>query len=666
MNKLDRLRELTNLLNHYRSEYYNNSNSEISNKEYDDLYDELLTLEKELGTSYANSPTQTVGYEVKSKLEKVRHSHPMLSLDKTKNIDDLQVFMGDNPCYLMHKLDGLTVLLTYGNGELIQAETRGDGEIGEIITHNARTFVNVPLQIPYKHRLEIEGEAIITYDNFEKINAELNENERYKNPRNLVSGSVRQLDSNIAAKRHIEFIAWKVPYIEDMKEFCSFTNTRLCEDDSNSFIFRKDIINQFGFDTAIGCTLVEDNKTNMDEIIEILKQVAKDARIPIDGLVITYNDIEYGLSLGSTGHHPKHSLAYKFYEDEEESIIRDVDWTMGKTGTLTPTAIFDPVELCGTEVSRASLHNVSILKKFQIGIGDKVTVYKSNEIIPQIRDNLTKSNSYEIPVSCPICGGKTTIVKDNDSEVLKCTNPYCKGKLLGRVSHFVSRKGMDIDGLSDETLSKFIELGWIKNLSDIYNLTCHFDELTKMEGFGIRSVAKLQKSIEKSKNVELAKFICALSIPSIGSSQSKELNKVFKSWDDFEYAGFNNYDFTSIDRFGEVLSQNIRNWFMTMYSEDRVYQIIRNIHFVRNSSDSKNINLSGLTFVITGSLNYFGNRDALKQKLESYGAKVSGSVSSKTSYLINNDRTSNSSKNLKAKEIGIPIITEKELLKMIN
>ncbi|WP_243207055.1 NAD-dependent DNA ligase LigA [Mediterraneibacter hominis] len=532
MNARDKLQEITNKLNYYRYEYYNNSNSVISDKEYDDLYDELLALENKLGISYVNSPTKTVGYEAVSKLEKVKHSHPMLSLNKTKNIDDLLAFMGENDCVLMHKLDGLTVLLTYDKGELIQAETRGDGETGEIITHNARVFTNIPLQIPYKHRLEIEGEAIITYDDFEKINSELTENEKYKNPRNLVSGSVRQLDSNIAAKRHIKFVAWKVPYIENEAELVSLCGANdLVTYYRNHFMARLNTTSILGFDTVSALQLKMSTKDSIEKRIEILKRMAQITHTPIDGLVITYDDIEYGLSLGSTGHHPKHSLAFKFYEEEEETIIRGFDWTMGKTGTLTPTAIFDSVEFCGTKVSRASLHNVSILKNLQIGVGDRVTVYKSNEIIPQIRDNITKSNSYEIPVSCPICGSKTEVIKEKDSEALKCTNPYCKGKLLGRVSHFVSRKGMDIDGLSDETLSKFIELGWVKNLSDIYELTCHFQELISMEGFGTKSVAKLSKAIEKSKNVALSKFICALSIPGIGSSQSKELTKVFKTWD---------------------------------------------------------------------------------------------------------------------------------------
>ena len=656
MDKIYRMKELVGVLHKASIAYYRDNNPIMTDKQYDDLYDELESLERESGVVLNGSPTQKVGTEVVSALEKVKHTHPMLSLAKTKSIDELAKFYNNNDCILSLKMDGLTICLTYDSGVLTKAETRGDGNIGELVTHTAKVFDNIPLTINTKEHYEIEGEAIITYDDFEKINQSLPPNKKYKNPRNLAAGSVRQLDSNIAAKRHLKFIAWKVP-TEDYSMTAGLKKAR-----------------QLGFTIVPYAYLWADQYQELsieylrgvfEEQIKVLKDMAGELGYSIDGLVLAYDNIQYGKSLGMTGHHPKHSIAYKFYEDEEITRLRAVEWSMGKTGQLTPVAIFEPVEIEGTTVNRASLHNVSIFKELRLGIGDEITVYKANAIIPQIRENLTKSDALEIPSVCPVCGYPTEIQKDNESEVLICTNPSCKTKLIKRLSHFVSRKGMDIDGLSEETLSKFVEWGWIQNLFDVYNLTPHYSDLVKMNGFGIRSVKKLQESIENSKNVELDHFITALSIPGIGTSQGKELAKKFKTWEAFEDAGCGNFDFGKLNSFGEVANKKIHNWFGTMYQEDRIPQLVRNLNFISNKTQNNN-KLSGLTFVITGSLTHFSNREVLKKELESMGAKVSGSVSSKTSYLVNNDSLSNSSKNKKAKELNIPIINEEELIYMLS
>ncbi len=657
MSKVERIKWLVRELNKHRDAYYNDSRPTISDAEYDKMFDELQSLEKDTGIIMSNSPTQTVGYEVKSELQKVKHSHPMLSLDKTKSEDDLIKFAGDKDCILSLKMDGLTVSLTYVDGKLTKAETRGNGEVGEDITHNAKVFENIPLTIDYKGRFEIEGEAIITYNDFEKINNTLPEDKKYKNPRNLVSGSVRQLDSGIAAKRHIKFIVWKVPLMEENNL-------------SNSFLYRLNYARCLGFEVVPFLTYTNNDKETLSLIIESLKNGANVNSYPIDGLVLALNDIQYGESLGMTGHHPKHSIAFKFYDEEVETTLLDIEWSMGKSGQLTPVAIFESVELDGTTVSRASIHNVSILTKLDLQVGDTITVYKSNQIIPQIRENLSAKNresSYiQIPSYCPVCGHQTEIIKDNDTEILMCANPSCKGKLLGRLSHFVSKKGMDIDGLSDETLKKFIELGWAKNISDIYNLPTHFNELSKMNGFGKKSVVKLQTSIEQSKTTDLQHFIAALSIPNIGTSQSKELCKTFKTWDDFSAAGFGNYDFSQLEGFGAVLNSNIHTWFDTMYKEDQIDQLARNITFTENENSISTEILKGKTFVITGSLEHYKNREELKSVIERNGGKVSGSISKNTFALINNNINSTSSKNKKANSLGVQIISEEDFIQLIS
>ena len=661
LDKINRLKELTEQLNHYRDSYYNHSESLVSDKQYDDLFDELQTLEEETGIVMSNSPTKTVGYEVKSKLEKVKHSHPMLSLNKTKSIDELKKFANNRDCLLMCKMDGLTVLLTYENGELIQAETRGNGEEGEIITHNAKVFDNIPVHIDYAGRLEVEGEAIITYDDFEKINSKLLENEKYKNPRNLVSGSVRQLDSNIAAQRHIKFIAWKVPYV--IKEKYAI----------KTMVDRFSLIEELGFET-VPQVIIKSWEEHYDEYINRLKEISKEKGFPIDGLVMTYNDISYGESLGMTGHHPKHSLAYKFYDDIYHTKLLDVEFTMGKTGVLTPTAVFKPVEIDGTVVERASLHNISIMK--ELGIthkGQTINVYKANQIIPQIdsveEDDIEiTDNNMIIPVeTCPICGADTKIIQENDSKVLICTNDNCKGKLLGKLSHFCSKNAINIEGMSEATLQFLIDKGWIKSFKDIYKLDYHRQNWKEYDGFGDKSVDKLLDAIENSRNATLDRFIYSLSIPLIGRSTSKDISKYCNnSIDEFAFIMENtSLEFASIDGVGISATTSLDDWWNK--NRDIFYELAEEFVFSnKKENDNISVDLSGKIFVITGSLTHYKNRDELVSVIEELNGKVSGSVSAKTSYLINNDTQSSSSKNQKAKQLNIPIISEEDFINMIS
>ena len=656
MNKTERIKELTKMLNEYRNAYYNESESIISDYEYDKLYDELEKLESETGLSFANSPTKTVGFQVKSELEKIKHSHPMLSLDKTKSVDDLRKFAGDKDCILSLKMDGLTCLLTYENGGLVQAETRGNGDIGELITHNANVFENIPLTIEYKGHFEIEGEAIITYDDFEKINKVLPEDKKYKNPRNLVSGSVRQLDNRIAAQRHIKFVAWKVP-------------TEVC---SNSFLNRLKYAKELGFEIVPLFTYSgkSSDKENLPEMIESLKIKAHDHGYPIDGLVMTYNDIQYGESLGLTGHHPRHSVAYKFYDEEFETTLNNIEWTMGKSGCLTPTAVFEPVEIDGTIVERASLHNMSIFKDLELSHGDTITVFKANQIIPQVSDNLdrTLTNLCVPPSTCPICGGKTEIIKDNDTEVLMCSNPNCKGKLLGKLSAFASRNKMNIDGLSDETLSKFIARGWLTCFSDIYKLKDYYIHMINMSGFGRKSIDKLLDSIEKSRSVELDRFIAALSIPGVGDSTAKDISKhCGYDFDTFVMRLIDKYNWSIIDGIGEKTSQQINEWIDDSGNREDFKKLLQTIIPVNlNTNNNTDQSLAGKNFVVTGDVTQFKNRKELQKFIESKGGKVTGSVTSKTNWLINNDVESTSSKNKKTRELGIPIISEEDFLEMVK
>lgn len=667
MDKVKRIKELTKQLNKYRDSYYNNSTSEISDKEYDDLFDELKQLEEETNIVMANSPTHTVGYEIKTKLEKVKHSHPMLSLDKTKSVDDLKKFAGDKDCLLMCKMDGLTVLLTYENEELIQAETRGNGEEGEIITHNAKVFENIPLHIDYSGHFEIEGEAIITYKDFEEINSKLPNNEKYKNPRNLVSGSVRQLDSNIAAQRHIKFIVWKLPITENTDDG-TYPNFY-----SMNHRFR--VAEKLGFE-IVPNIYIKNWQNHYDEYIESLKYIAKKDGYPIDGLVMTYNDIAYGESLGTTGHHPKHSLAFKFYDDIYPTKLLDVEFTMGKTGVLTPTAVFEPVEIDGTMVERASLHNLSVMRELGVEfIGQGINVYKANQIIPQVystetimpfkdSDDKEEIESIAIPDKCPICGADTKIPIENDVEILICTNPNCKGKLLGKLSHFVSKNAINIDGLSEQTLQKFVDLGWLTSFQDIYYLSEHREEMYKLDGFGKKSVDKLLESIERSRNTTLDRFIYGLCIPLIGRTASKIIANNFE----YDYEKFRKYGivthYKGIDGFGDGMNDSVHNYLRKNHI--MVEMLADEFAFEVKEKSNNNIDLLNKTFVITGSLNHYKNRDELVSIIEQLGGKVSGSVSSKTNYLINNDVTSTSGKNKKAHDLGIPIISEDEFVQMIT
>ena len=612
MDKINRLKELTEQLNHYRNSYYNHSESLVSDKQYDDLFDELQSLEEETGIIMSNSPTRTVGYEVKSKLEKVKHSHPMLSLNKTKSTDDLIKFSDGRDCIISLKLDGLTVLNTYNDGTLYQSETRGNGEEGEIITHNAKVFDNLPLNIPFGRKFEIEGEAIITQSDFEKINT----NGEYKNCRNLASGSVRQLDSNITKNRHVRFIAWKIPF--------GVTTY------SQGF----EIATQYGFE-VVPYVNYNSKYDDIEKAIEVLKDIAKEKSLPIDGLVITYNNIEYGKSLGMTGHHPKHSLAYKFYDEVYPTELLDVEFTMGKTGVLTPTAVFKPIEIDGTVVERASLHNISIMK--ELGIthkGQTVNVYKANQIIPQIDSaELINSNDklvdiIKIPTKCPICGVTTEIVKDNESEVLMCTNPDCRGKLLGQLSHFVSKNAINIDGLSEQILQKLIDLGWVKSFPDIYHLFNHKEKMYKLDGFGKKSVDKLLDNIQISRNTELSRFIYALSIPLIGRTASKEIAKV--CYDDIAiFLGMIKSNqlyklVNDIDGFGDTMYKSLCDYVKLHMSG--IEALSEEFVFSKREDNSSKADLSGKTFVITGSLTHYKNRDELVSIIESMGGKVSGSV----------------------------------------
>lgn len=651
MDKIKRLKELTEQLNRYRDVYYNNSESLISDKQYDDLFDELQSLEEETGIVMSNSPTNTVGYEVKSKLEKVKHSHPMLSLDKTKSTDDLIKFSDGRDCIISLKLDGLTVLNTYDNGVLFQSETRGNGEEGEIITHNAKVFDNLPLNIPFDRKFEIEGEAIITQSDFEKINI----NGEYKNCRNLASGSVRQLDSNITKNRHVRFIAWKIP-------FGLTTYTKGFE-----------IAAQYGFE-VVPYVKYNSSTDNIEKKIEALKNIAKEKSLPIDGLVVTYNNVEYGKSLGMTGHHPKHSLAYKFYDDIYPTELLDVEFTMGKTGVLTPTAVFKPVEIDGTVVGRASLHNISIMK--ELGIthkGQTVNVYKSNQIIPQI-DSVEEDDieiTYDnmiIPVeTCPICGADTKIIQENDSKVLICTNDNCKGKLLGKLIHFCSKNAINIEGMREATLQFLIDKEWIKSFKDIYKLDYHRENWKEYDGFGDKSVDKLLDAIENSRKTTLDRFIYSLSIPLIGRSASKDIAKYcHNSIDEFTFIMENtSLEFATIDGIGVSATTSLDDWWNI--NRDMFYELEEEFVFAnRKENNDISTDLSGKIFVITGSLNHYKNRDELVSVIETMGGKVSGSVSAKTSYLINNDTQSSSSKNQKAQKLNIPIIREEDFIKMIS
>ncbi len=645
---MERMKELINILNKASYEYYQNNSSKLSDFEYDKLYDELVNLEKNTGIVLANSPTQNVGYTVLSNLTKIKHDEKILSLDKTKEPEKLKSWLENKEGMLSWKLDGLTIVLKYNNGELVQAITRGNGEVGEDITHNAKVFKNIPLKISYKDELVVRGEGIISFSDFKRINEELDEDESYKNPRNLCSGTVRQLNSEICAKRNVMFYGFTV--------FKS-NGVDFGDKKSNQLLWLKSL----GFDT------VYNKIVNADNIIESIYEFEN--KIPendfaTDGLVLTYDSISYSSSLGTTAKFPKDSIAFKWKDETAETVLRNIEWNTSRTGLINPVAVFDSVELEGTTVNRASVHNVSILEDLKLGIGDTIKVYKANMIIPQIAENITKSSNYEIPTNCPVCGGETEVRTIRDGKALYCTNPNCSAQRIRSLSHFVSRDAMNIEGFSEETIKKFVEKGFISDYTDIYSIEKFAEDIKNMDGFGEKSYNNLIKSIENSKKPELPNFIYALGINHVGLSNAKLLCKNI-NYDINKLFTISQQELVEIDGFGDVIAHSICSYFSDSKNKELIDKILNIISFaeVYVSSELENINVKEKTFVITGDLNEFKNRKELQGKIEALGGKVTGSVTKKTDYLINNDILSESSKNKKAKELGIPIITEEQFIK---
>jgi DNA ligase (NAD+) len=658
MTKIEQIQGLISELNECRDKYYNQNNPAIPDWMYDSLFDKLKILEQETEYIQSDSPTQTVGYTVISKLQKVQHSVPLKSLDKTKDVNVLNQWRKNKDIILMAKADGLTVELDYENGELAQASTRGDGNIGEDITHNARTFIGLPVKIPFQGKLKVVGEAIIHRNDFDEINSKLPDVEKYKTPRNLAAGSVRQLDSKICSERKVYFYAFNILECDEAL--------------SDSKCERFKWLGNLGF-YIISNTKIKNDSKNLNICIESTKAHVDIIQLPIDGLVASFDSVEYSNSLGETSHHPLHSLAFKFEDETAETTLRDIEWSLGRTGVITPVAIFDTVELDGTEVSRASLHNLSIIENLELGLLDRISVQKCNMIIPQIQENFTRSNTLEIPTECPECGGITIIEQLNESKVLYCTNPNCAAKLLGKMAHFVSRQALNIDGLSEATLEKFIENGFVKEFADIYKLGRYKHEIINMDGFGAKSYTKLIVAIETSRYVKMENFLYALGIPQIGRSASKTISKYFNgSWFDFVKALSEAFIFTILEDFGSVMHFNLYEWFNKEYMCDcgvslQYVDLVSQLSFVKDEPKIANEmkDLSGLAFVITGSVNTFENRDKFKDLVESLNGKVSGSVSKNTSFLVSNE-ASGSSKSKKAQELGVKVITEVEFNEMIG
>lgn len=646
--KITRMKELINILNKASELYYQKNTIMMTDYEYDHLYDELVELEKETNMTLSNSPTINVEPEISSSLKQVEHPSPMLSLAKTKKVSELENFLGDKEGLLSWKLDGLTIVLTYEDGKLISGVTRGTGIIGELVTENVKQFKNVPLTIPYKGRLVLRGEAIIKYSDFNRMNEELGDgSSQYKNPRNLCSGSVRQLDSSITAKRCVNCIIFAL--IE--------SSTNISNLKSECFDWLK---NQ-GFEVVEHYKVT---KNTVKEQVLMFKEKVKEYDIPSDGLVITYDDIAYGNSLGTTAKFPKHSLAFKWKDETVATTLRKVDWLVSRTGLINPVAVFDPVELEGTIVSRASVHNVSILEGLKLGIGDTIMVYKANMIIPQIASNSTQSGNLEIPDRCPVCGSKASIISNSDVKYLYCMNDFCKAKLIKRLSLFVSRNAMNIDGISDMILNKLITEKIVNNYKDLYHLDRHKDKIIAFEGFGEKSYSNMVNSIEKSRHVKLANFIYALGIPDIGFSRAKLICNHFNN--DFNKISNLTYEeLSNIPGVGDVIA---KEWIDTFSNPDFIEELkeLKEEIDIPKASTNSNKDLDGLTFVITGSLNKFTNRDTMIEFIEEHGGKVVTSISSKVNYLINNDITSTSTKNNKAKELGINIIDEDKFLELIK
>lgn len=646
--KIDRIKELVELLNKAGKSYYSEGRELMSNYEYDALYDELGMLEKETGYILSNSPTVNVGYEVLSELPKERHESPMLSLDKTKSPEALAEWLGSQKGLLSWKLDGLTIVLTYDNGQLQKAVTRGNGEVGEIITNNARVFKNVPVTIPFKGKLVLRGEAIITYSDFERINEQIPEADaKYKNPRNLCSGSVRQLNNEITAQRNVHFFAFTLVSAQDV----DFDNSR-----QRQFEWLKDQ----------GFSVVEYKMVTKDTILDTIEWFEKTIvtnDFPSDGLVILYDDIAYGDSLGRTAKFPRNAMAFKWTDETAETTLREIEWSASRTGLINPVAVFDPVELEGTQVSRASVHNISIVESLKLGIGDRIKVFKANMIIPQIAENLTQSGNLEIPEVCPVCGGKTQIKQVNDVKTLYCINEDCQAKHVKSFAHFVSRDALNIDGLSEATLEKFIQHGFLKNFCDLYHLEKFRDEIIALDGFGEKSYENLLTSVENSRNTTLPKFIYGLGIANVGLSNAKMIVQALGN--DIEkviHAG--RQELEKIDGVGAVIADTFASYFENEKNKEEFYKLLQEMHIEKAPDNQNNQILTGKVFVITGSLEHFENRNQLKERIEQLGGKVTGSVTGKTSYLINNDSHSTSSKNKTAAKLGIPVITENEFLEM--
>ena len=646
-NSLQRMKELVEKLDQAAKAYYQEDREIMSNQEYDSLYDQLEQLEKETGTVLTNSPTVRVGYEAVNELPKEEHPSPMLSLDKTKDREVLRGFIGNHKCLLSWKLDGLTIVLTYENGELVKAVTRGNGIVGEVITNNARVFKNIPLRIPYKGQLVLRGEAIITYSEFERINETIGDADaKYKNPRNLCSGSVRQLNNEITAKRNVRFYAFALVSAQDV----DFSNSR-----EQQFIWLK----KQGFEVVEYKVVTSES---LDEAMDYFSKTIVNNDFPSDGLVVTYDDIAYGESLGSTAKFPRNSFAFKWADEMRETKLVDMEWSPSRTGLINPVAIFEPVELEGTTVSRASVHNISIVKELQLGIGDTIKVYKANMIIPQIAENLTRSGNLVIPDKCPVCGREARIRKENDVETLYCMNPDCVAKKIKSFSLFTSRDAMNIDGLSEATLEKFIAMGFIHNFGDIFEIGKYKDQIVEMEGFGQKSFDNLMVSLEKAKKTTLAKVIYSLGITGIGLANAKVICKYFD--DDIEKIRYaDEEEISSIEGIGPVIAGSLADYFKSAENNQKLDHLLSHLHLVHEETSAEQV-FAGKTFVITGSVEHFSNRSEAKEFIEARGGKVTGSVTKKTDYLINNDKTSASSKNKKAQELGIPILSEEDFLEL--
>ena len=661
MDKRKRIEELVELLNQAGKAYYQEGKEIISNLEYDKAYDELVRLEEETGIVLSASPTQNVGYSVATALPKEEHASPMLSLDKTKSVETLQSFLGEQKGILSWKLDGLTVVMTYEKGELIKAVTRGNGRIGEIVTENAKRFRNLPLRIPFKGRLVLRGEALIRYSDFAKINEEIpEEGAKYKNPRNLCSGSVRQLDPKITWERRVYFFPFTLVSVEEGEDGSSRESGEL-PDFHNSHEAEFEFLEQQGFQ-VVGRRAV--SKEELPEAVSDFSEQVKKNDFPSDGLVLLMDDISYGKSLGTTAKFPRNALAFKWEDEEEKTILREVEWSPSRTGLINPVAIFDPVELEGTVVSRASLHNISYMEDLKLGIGDEITVYKANMIIPQIGENLTKSGQLPIPEHCPACHEETKIVQDKEAKMLYCENPHCPAKRIKQFALFVSRDALNIEGLSEMTLEKFIGKGFIQEFSDLFSLEEHKEEIIAMEGFGQKSYDKLIENAEKARETSLARLLYGLGIGGIGASNARVLSEAFHD-DAEELSRAELSEVVSIKGIGPILGESIVRYFKEE-ENCRLFRKLLSILHLHKEERAENAFLSGKVFVITGSLVHFQNRKELEEEIRKAGASTASSVSKNTSYLINNDKNSTSSKNKKAQELGIPILSEEDFLRLLR